>query len=52
MHDFTQATHAFSAQLILTNNNLCRIPPPVKRDLITFFALQSYLQNRRSGYIN
>lgn len=51
MHDFTQATHAFSAQLILTNNNLCRIPPPVKRDLITFFALQSYLRNRRFGYV-
>lgn len=24
---------------------------PVKRDLITFFALQSYLQNRRISYI-
>lgn len=24
---------------------------PAKRDLITFFALQSYLQNRRIDYI-
>lgn len=36
MHDFTQATHAFSAQLILTNNNLCRIPSYKERPYYVF----------------
>lgn len=36
MHDFTQATHAFSAQLILTNNNLCRISLLQRETLLRF----------------